>query len=259
MRLPTHVPALALAVIAAIAATPASAGSVHLADDRQAGAGLFANRLTGNVSGDVSGAGRLDARGNVIASVAATVPIGQGDLDLTVARLDTDGIARGAFSFAGTFFAGGANVDLGLTWIEVVGRVRVLEKPSVRLSVMAGGRVLATRIRASTTTISSTLDDTFVLPQVGAALEARVHPRSILYGLVKYGDSTSDGEGNYTLEVEGGLSHELPANDPDAIGWRLTAGARYLNLEALHRADRADRAAFDLVTVGPFLELTRVF
>jgi hypothetical protein len=189
----------------------------------------------------------------------ATLPFEHTDIDLVASHLTSTTIARGAFTFDGTFFPGGANVDLEINWIELIWRLRALERPHLRLSFLAGGRFLDVEIDARTTARRADYNDTHILPEIGALLEARVYPRATLYGLVKWMDVTASEEGNYTLQIEGGLSYLLPAPTDEYVGWRLTGGARYLNLQVTDRVGKPDQVRFDVQATGPFIEITRVF
>jgi hypothetical protein len=80
-----------------------------------------------------------------------------------------------------------------------------------------------------------------------------------VYGLVKYFDLTDTEEGSYTLQLEGGLSYLVPAPTDDYIGWRVTGGFRFLNLQVTDRIGKPDQVQFDVETAGPFVEATRVF
>lgn len=251
---------LARLVLLVLLAAPCLAESVHVTDDRQLGAGVFyAPGLEGHLSGVSTGRGNFDQEPVETYSLMATLPFEHTDVDLVVAHLTSTTIARGAFTFDGVFFPGGANVDLELNWIELVGRLRAIDRPHLRLSLLGGARVLDAEIDARTTTRSARYEDVHVLPEAGALLEARVYPRSTLYGLVKYMDVTAKTEGNYTLQLEGGLSYLLPAPTDDYFGWRVTGGVRYLNLQVTDRVGRPDQVRYDVLATGPFVEATRVF
>ena len=246
-------------VIAVLAGSAGRAESVHLADDHEIGAGAMIGALTGNLSGFTTGLGTFDdTRLNQLA-LQASIPLGCTHLDFDLRRLQSTTIARGAFSFDDVFFANGANVDLALTWLEVVWRFHLLDRPAMRIQLLGGGRVLRASVDAKTTTREASYSDLHVLPEIGASLEARIYPRAHIYGLIKYGDITSKTDGNHTLQIEGGLTYMVPAPCDDYIGFRVTGGFRYIDVQVTDRVGQVDQVQYDVSSTGPFLEAARAF
>lgn len=246
--------ALLLCVLSA-----ASAESIHLATDHEVGGGAMIGGLEGNISGFTTGLGTLDDERVDQFALQASVPLGHTHLDFDLRRLESTTIARGAFSFDNVFFADGANVDLELTWLEVLWRLHLLDKPAMRIALLGGARVLHGRFDVRTTTRGTDTSNTHVLPEIGATLEARIYPRAHIYGLIKWGDITSADEGTHTLQVEGGLTLMLPAPTDDYVGFRVTGGFRYLNLQVTDLVGKTNQVQYDIETTGPFLEAARAF
>lgn len=240
-------------------ASAALAESVHVTDDRQLGIGYHAAPIEGRLSGFTVGEGEFDEERVDTLSAMATIPFKHTDLDLVASHLESTTIARGPFSFDGVFFANGANVDLEMNWVELILRLRALDKAHIRFSFMVGGRLLDARVDARTTTRRVDYQDLFVLPEVGALLEARVYPKATLYGLAKYFNRTSKEDGALTFQLEGGLSYLLPAPNDTYVGWRVTGGVRYLQLEVTDRKGQPDQIRIETLATGPFIEVTKVF
>jgi len=256
MRAIAAVLALALSWVAA---SRCAAESINLADDHELGLGGMIGGLTGNLSGFTAGVGTFDNDRVNQYALQLSVPIGGTNLDLDLRHLQSTTISHGSFSFDGGFFPGGANVDLDLTWAEILWRFHVLERRAMRLCLLAGGRVLSTHITASTTTHTAAYYAGHFLPEGGALLEAQLYPRARLYGLVKYFDLSSNQDGQHTLEVEGGLTYCVPAPNDSYIGWRLTGGVRYLDIQFTDKIGQPDQVQFDIATTGPFIEAARIF
>lgn len=252
--------ASAFVLVLVLAVAPACRGqSSHLADDHQLGLGAMIGGLEGNLSGFTTGVGAFDDERVNQYALQVSVPLGHTHLDMEVRHARASTISRGAFSFDSVFFAEGANVDLELTWGELVWRLHLLDRPAMRIGLLAGARVVNASIRARTTTRLADYDALHLLPEVGASLEARIYPRARLYGLVKWMDVTAVDEGNRTLQVEGGLTYLVPAPTDNFIGIRVTGGFRYLNLQVTDRVGETNQVQFDVATTGPFLEAARVF
>ena len=250
---------LAVALSLCPLASRCRASSMHLADDHEIGLGAMIGGLTGNLSGFTPGVGTFDDTRTNQYALILSVPIASTNLDVDVRHLQNTTISRGNFSFDGGLFPTGANVDLQLTMVELIWRLHLLERRAMRLCLLGGGRVIGARIKASTTTHSVLYDEGHVLPEVGATLEARLYPRARLYGLIKWFDLTSQQDGSHTLEIESGLTYCVPAPNDSYIGWRLTGGFRYLNLQFTNRVGQPDQVQYDVSTTGPFIEATRIF
>lgn len=251
----------ALGLLAGLALTLslARAESVHLADDHELGVGVMIGGTKGNLSGFTTGVGALDDERINQYALQASIPLGHTHLDFDLRRLETTTIARGAFSFDGVFFQNGANVDLALTSAEIIWRLHLLDRPAMRIALLGGGRVVHAAVDARTTTRGTDYSDVHVLPEIGATLEARIYPRAHLYGLVKWGDITSNDEGTHTLQLEGGLTYLVPAPCDDYIGFRVTGGFRYLNLQVTDLVGKTNQTQWDIATTGPFIEAARAF
>jgi hypothetical protein len=180
-------------------------------------------------------------------------------LDLFAGRLSVNSSTDNEFSYRGIYFPYGAAVNLDLSYLELLWRLYLLDRPNMKLAMLVGPRFLSAKMEASSYESSVAGDDFLVLPEVGVLIEARLHKRSILFGLVKYMDLTSRDSGSYTLQVEGGLSYLMPAPNEEYQGWRLTGGVRYLNLQAVRQQGHTDQIAFDIQASGPYLEISRVF
>lgn len=250
---------LVIALLMFVCTSLARPESVHLADDHELGLGAMVGGLEGNISGFTTGLGTLDDETMNQFALQASLPLGHTHLDFDLRRLESTTIARGAFSFDNVFFANGANVDLALTWLEIVWRLHLLDRPAMRIALLGGGRILHGAFDVRTTTRGTDYSDTHVLPEIGALLQARLYPRAHIYGLIKWGDITSNDEGTHTLQVEGGLTLLIPAPCDDYIGWRLTGGYRYLNLQVTDLVGQTNQVQYDIATHGPFLEAARAF
>lgn len=250
---------LVIALLLFLSATAAWPESVHLSDDHEIGGGAMIGGLEGNISGFTTGLGSLDDERVNQFALQASVPLGHTHLDFDLRRLESTTIARGAFSFDNVFFANGANVDLALTWLEVIWRLHLLDKPAMRIALLGGGRVLHGAFDVRTTTRGTDYSDTHVLPEIGATLEARIYPRAHIYGLIKWGDITSADEGTHTLQVEGGLTYLIPALTDEYVGFRVTGGFRYLNLQVTDLVGKTNQVQYDIETTGPFFEAARAF
>jgi len=250
---------LALFVAISLGATKGVAQSVHLIDDFQIGAGVFSNLLKGAIWGYSPGIGRLDSLNTVAPILFASVPLGGSNLDLYAAHHSGRTGTSESFSYRGFAFPTGADVKIEFSYLEALWRMHLLDRPHLKLAMIVGPRFVRANVQASSTLSTVTGDDFLVLPEVGAMLEARPFPRSILFGLVKYMDLTSNGSGSHTLQLEGGLSYLIPAPTDTYVGWRLTGGFRYLNLQAVRQRWETNQFGFDLEASGPYLEVSRVF
>lgn len=258
MRLLTLI--VLLVVVGSVGVGPAwSDGAVHLGDASHVGVGLQLVRTQGTIFGSTVGAGTLDSTDTVFPTLEASAGLGSVSLDLQLAHIQIDSLARGAFSFDRVFFPLGGDVTASLTWLDIVGRYRLLDRQSLRLSLLGGARLLRSEIEVNTSTIGAKSGDFQALPVAGAVMEARVYPRSVLFGQVRYFDVTSEEESSYTVSGEAGLSYLLGTEDDEAAGWRLTGGYRFMELEAQERITQSNRVALTLEMQGPYLHLSWVY
>jgi len=246
-------------LVALLMATPALAETVHLIDERQVGVGWWANTTRGSLAGNTVGVGRSERVALYEPSVFATVPLSIGEFDLALARSSLETLFEGSFSYDGTHFPVGASGTLDLTFLEAVWRFYPLDRQHLRLVLLPGVKFLQTDVSVGTNRRQIKASELNVLPEIGAMVAVKPYPRSILFGLVKWFDWTDDGTSLHQLQLEGGLSYLIPAPSDDYVGWRITGGARYRDLSARKRIGKTDQVSFGLESVGPFLEVSRVF
>jgi hypothetical protein len=250
---------LLILALALVGPGAARAQAVHLVDELQIGTGYWLNVQTGSLWGETVGFGELDTQRADTTILFATIPLNSTSIDLYAARMSSSTLVSGAYSYAGTYYPNGAAAELALTYFEPVWRFYLFDRPHLRVGLLPGLRVLRVSVASTTTAQQVRSSETLVLPEIGALLEAKVFPRSIVFGLVKWIDTTEKDRGDHLLQLEGGLSYLMPAPSTDYVGWRLTGGVRYQNLQASRRIGQPDRIAFDLEAVGPYLEVSRLF